>query len=267
MIKYKIIESYITDAMRWILEFIWNDETPSKQYSDLIRFFSPIKGQQIPKARTKIKGGFGEFGSDTNPIPVNGVIGEFMYLGRLRTKQKGYHYFFHRLGAFKSSKLKAIIDIYELASMDGREWHQICLCPYYPRRSLATPPYAKLYPWRRMSRIKRFMSKFDMGVNKRVENFPYELPDAIKKSFFHNLLGGQNVTHLATKAEEIIKTFKDDYEVSKKNYQDSDNDYFLKVFMDREVMEVATDDNISIVPDKSSKAKEPSATGGINEKK
>ena len=45
-----------------------------------------------------VPGGKGEFGHDLgNPIPVNGPIGEFSYLSRLRMKSTGSRVYFHRV--------------------------------------------------------------------------------------------------------------------------------------------------------------------------
>ena len=46
-----------------------------------------------------IPGSYGRFGHDrTNPIPVNGPSGEFVYLSRLRLRRTGSMVFFHKAG-------------------------------------------------------------------------------------------------------------------------------------------------------------------------
>ena len=47
-----------------------------------------------------IPGSYGRFGHDrTNPIPVNGPSGEFVYLSRLRLRRTGSMVFFHKAGS------------------------------------------------------------------------------------------------------------------------------------------------------------------------
>jgi hypothetical protein len=49
----------------------------------------------------EIPNGYGEFGSITNPIPVNGTLGEIKYLGKLRG-ETGFPLFFHRYASAES---------------------------------------------------------------------------------------------------------------------------------------------------------------------
>ena len=45
----------------------------------------------------QVSGAYGRFGHDvTNPIPVNGPSGEFVYLSRLRLRRTGSMVFFHK---------------------------------------------------------------------------------------------------------------------------------------------------------------------------
>jgi hypothetical protein len=77
--------------------------------------------------------GFGEFGRTvTNPVPVNGVMGELIYLLRLETAD-GIPIAFHRLGACNRT------DVFEIVSEDGRHWDLLYVSLYYPRRSRAVP--------------------------------------------------------------------------------------------------------------------------------
>ncbi len=69
----------------------------------------------------QIPNGFGEFGRTvTNPVPVNGPVGELLYLSRLE-RYDGVPIAFHRLGAGGN------VDIFETVSEDGRHWDLLCL--------------------------------------------------------------------------------------------------------------------------------------------
>src|SRR6476469_7244258 len=64
----------------------------------------------------QIPASFGKFGRAlTNPIPVNGPIGEVLYLSRLQT-ENGNAIAFHRLGAIET------VDVFEILSEDGSYW-------------------------------------------------------------------------------------------------------------------------------------------------
>lgn len=68
----------------------------------------------------------------TNPIPVNGPIGELAYLSRLRTLE-GERLLFHRIGSM------APCDVFEAASFSGTRWFVLFFEMYYPRKSLLAP--------------------------------------------------------------------------------------------------------------------------------
>jgi len=76
----------------------------------------------------------GKFGySPSNPIPVNGAIGELAYLSKLRTLN-GERLFFHRLGSVGNST-----DKFEAVTFSGSEWFTLYLNMYFPRRSRQAP--------------------------------------------------------------------------------------------------------------------------------
>jgi len=55
------------------------------QREDVMKFEEPIRSEILNgEDCDKIEEAYGEFGSITNPIPVNEVIGEIKYLGKLR---------------------------------------------------------------------------------------------------------------------------------------------------------------------------------------
>ena len=102
--------------------------------------------------------GSGPFGfAETNPIPVNGPIGQLAYLSRLET-QAGQRILFHRLGAIDR------VDVFEAVTFDGREWFVLFLDLYHPRRSRLTPDGF---------RFTKDVPQFS-GFHKFCEDFPYD---------------------------------------------------------------------------------------------
>lgn len=100
-----------------------------------------IKGGSVDT----IQGASGEFGrSISNPIPVNGPLGEITYLSRLLT-DSGKRMFFHRLGSIAPSGLGAglfdenNVDVYELLAEDGSLWDCLYLDMYHVRKSKKAP--------------------------------------------------------------------------------------------------------------------------------
>lgn len=84
-------------------------------------------------AYDKDPNGTGPFGFiETNPIPVNGPVGQLAYLSRLET-QSGQRILFHRLGAMGT------VDVFEATTFNGREWFILFVDLYHPRRSRLTP--------------------------------------------------------------------------------------------------------------------------------
>ena len=113
-----------------------------------------------------IPNGAGTFGrSLQNPIPVNGPLGEVLYLSLIRLNHVPV--LFHRLGSF------APIDVYEIVALDGTAWDILYLTPYYPRRSRMAPSG---YVIERDSESGRRI----FGTNARVEPFPYALYEAVR---------------------------------------------------------------------------------------
>src|SRR5262245_39977074 len=107
----------------------------------------------------------GEFGRDPrNPIPVNGPLGEVIYLSNLRLAS-AQQIMFHCLGSV--GKVAA----YETVSLDGAVWDILYLDPYHPRKSRRAP-----IGYRIAQDGER--EKLLLGANELVANFPGELPDA-----------------------------------------------------------------------------------------
>lgn len=102
--------------------------------------------------------GSGPFGfSETNPIPVNGPIGQLAYLSKLETG-RGERIMFHRIGAINT------IDVFEAVSFSGSEWFILFTDFYHPRRSKLTP---------NGFRFAQEMAQFS-GFHKFCQNFPYD---------------------------------------------------------------------------------------------
>ena len=102
--------------------------------------------------------GTGPFGfTETNPIPVNGPIGQLAYLSRLET-QSGQRILFHRLGAIGT------VDVFEAVSFNGAEWFIFFIDLYHPRRSRLAPDGF---------RFTKDVAQFS-GFHKFCDNFPYD---------------------------------------------------------------------------------------------
>ena len=150
------------------------------QREDVMKYEEPIRSEILNgEDCDQIEEAYGEFGSNTNPIPVNGVMGEIKYLGKLRGKTDNA-LFFHRKRSTTSPICKYRVDIYETVCMDAAQWKTFYFDFYHPRRSNIAPPGYSL-----MSYDKTL--KFDIpcayGVDFPVKDFPYGLPDALVEFF------------------------------------------------------------------------------------
>ncbi len=112
--------------------------------------------------------GEGEFGRTIdNPIPVNGSIGELIYLSSLKTSD-GARVLYHRLGSIDG------IDVYETVSIDGRNWDLLFFSMYHPRKSRKSPTGYSI--------VKMSEQPLLYGTNRRVDRFPYGLQEAIRNT-------------------------------------------------------------------------------------
>lgn len=108
----------------------------------------------------------GEFGrTATNPIPVNGPVGEVTYLSSL-TLTDGRGIWAHRLGSHDQC------DIFEVVSEDGKDWLLLYFTPYHPKKSRLVP---KGFVFREAPRVRGVFA-----TNQHVTDFPLGLPDAIR---------------------------------------------------------------------------------------
>jgi hypothetical protein len=90
-----------------------------------------------------IPDGYGEFGLDvTNPIPVNTLLGNIAYLGRLRTLA-GEKVQYERVGSTSTPNIESPIDMYEI-SVNGKQLTTLYLSPYNKKNSERTPKGFKL---------------------------------------------------------------------------------------------------------------------------
>lgn len=141
----------------------------------------------------------GAFGSLSNPIPVNGAIGEIKYLGKLRGAS-GFALFFHRIGSISTPVCDHSIDIYETVCMDGSQWTILHFDMYHPRRSNLAPDGFSLLPFDRRLGMDL---PFAYGVAELVSNFPYGLPVAIVK-FYGEHPGSTFARHAQEKLDRYV---------------------------------------------------------------
>ncbi len=102
--------------------------------------------------------GTGPFGFvETNPIPVNGPIGQLAYLSKMETN-RGERILFHRIGSVNT------IDVFEAVTFSGSEWFIFFVDLYHPRRSRLTPDGF---------RFTQEVGQFS-GFHKYCRDFPYD---------------------------------------------------------------------------------------------
>jgi tetratricopeptide (TPR) repeat protein len=121
----------------------------------------------------------GPFGSISNPIPVNGSIGEIKYLCKLRGRT-GFATFFHRIGSVKCLATEKPVDKFEIVCHDSTQWTYLYFDLYHPRRSNLCPEGFKLVPFNEQLKMD---IPFAYGVDFFVSDFPYGLPDILEKSY------------------------------------------------------------------------------------
>lgn len=109
-----------------------------------------------------VPGASGKFGLEpSNPIPVNGAIGELAYLSRLETTQ-GERLLFHRIGAIDQ------IDVFEGVTYSGSAWFVFFVDMYHPRRSRRAPEGF---------RVAKEPRQFS-GFHNHCKDFPYDFVNA-----------------------------------------------------------------------------------------
>jgi hypothetical protein len=121
----------------------------------------PTEAQKLFRSKApcdQTPGASGEFGlCASNPIPVNGPIGELAYLSKLRTLN-GESLFFHRIGSVN------LIDVFEATTLSGSDWFILFLDMYYPKQSRSVPVGFT---------ISGELSRFS-GFNQYCNEFPHD---------------------------------------------------------------------------------------------
>jgi len=123
----------------------------------------PVMKEMIESrpAYDKYPNGTGPFGfSETNPIPVNGPIGQLAYLSKLEAN-RGERILFHRIGAVDT------IDVFEAVTFSGSEWFIFFVDLYHPKRSRLTPE-----GFRFTEEVGQFS-----GFHKFCTDFPYDFAE------------------------------------------------------------------------------------------
>lgn len=148
----------------------------------------PAEAQELFRSKAPCDqrpGASGEFGlSASNPIPVNGPIGELAYLSKLRTS-KGESLFFHRIGAVK------LIDVFEATTLSGSDWFILFFDMYYPNRSRQAPSGFT---------ISNELSRFS-GFNHYCNEFPHDYVE--NKS--RNIESGLRIAYMSmSRAESFL---------------------------------------------------------------
>jgi len=112
-------------------------------------------------------GASGDFGRcPENPVPVNGPLGEMIYISNLSTSS-GSRILGHRLGAMDR------VDVYEVFALDGSRWDLIFLHPYHTRKSRLAPAGYSI-----LAKPTGILT----ATNYFVETFPTNVKEAISLS-------------------------------------------------------------------------------------
>lgn len=87
----------------------------------------------------EIPNGYGEFGlTETNPVPVKGILANEAYLSQLRTL-KGEELRWNRLGSTHAPNISSPIDIYHVTTKNGIDMGNIYISPYQNHTSTKAP--------------------------------------------------------------------------------------------------------------------------------
>jgi hypothetical protein len=131
----------------------------------------------------RLPGASGRFGHEvTNPIPVNGIGGEVAYLNTLRARS-GVGLLYHRLGSLRSPVSPLPVDAYDVVAVDASQWARLYFAMYHPRRSRDVPEGFTRKAWRELPDALRAMAYVaGTGSTDRVEDFPFGLPAALRRS-------------------------------------------------------------------------------------
>lgn len=115
-----------------------------KQIQEIKKIYEGIRNlNEDATDQDMIPGGTGEFGYEkTNPIPVNTIIGNTVYLDRLRTPD-GTKVRYERLGSTHAENINCPVDIYNI--FDGEiKIATLYISPYNKKNSSLAPKGFKL---------------------------------------------------------------------------------------------------------------------------
>lgn len=178
------------------------DESLEEQKADVSKYPEQLSKQCLEGLDCdQILNAKGSFGQEvTNPIPVNGPLGEIKYVGRLGTKKKGIGYIFHRLGSITMATLQGPVDVFEVVSTDGKEWDVLYIHMYHPRRSTKVPEGYRFNDFDELlSRLPIGYGTWDLD-----HDFPFNIGRFIERDYDIFGTGIMN-KRLAKHYEEIIK--------------------------------------------------------------
>ena len=147
---------YTTDDLNNKLHYLLNDELAqnSKLPPELLQQCDEKKLDQLPQAR-------GEFGrTPTNPILVNGPLGEVTYLSKLVLTNSKEKIYFHKLCTCSEK-----INVYEITSQSGKFYDLLFLDMYHLHKSTIAPSGYEL-----QKELKSLR-----GVNQLCKAFPAQL--------------------------------------------------------------------------------------------
>lgn len=155
-------ERQVAGIFERLNEFLRDDARQNAALPDEVR--SMVEAgpaiDQLPDAA-------GEFGHDVrNPVPVNGPVGEALYLSSLSPDGDQF-IFAHRLGS------KGKIDVFETVSADGRRWDLLFLSLYHPRKSRKAPAG---YSFRPLTQPPFFCASTTF-----VSDFPHQMRAALSQ--------------------------------------------------------------------------------------
>ena len=156
------------------------DEPFEKQRKDLANEQEPLRSRALAGLDCdELPNATGAFGhSLTNPIPVNGIHGEFKYLNHLRC-ECGIGLAFHRLGSYPVQGIEGRVDAYETVCLNGKHWDIFHFHFYHPRRSLSTPSG---YHFANFDPLFSTLSAA-LGTNQTIPDFPFGLAPYLEAQF------------------------------------------------------------------------------------
>jgi len=142
-----------------IHNFMVDEDTQNSNYPPELQQLMVVGG-----GVDEVPGAAGEFGRDIqNPIPVNGPIGELIYISMM-SLPGGCAIMGHRLGSMEG------IDIFETVSLDGSRWDILFFDMYHTRKSKRLP-----------SGYKAYFQRFLLATNKWVPTFPCDMYEAMRE--------------------------------------------------------------------------------------